>query len=132
MNTRTPTPMDEPSAPAPPADPRGLPLARYCARLADARKARDIVVLYVEKLIGITDYFVIVTARSARHCHAIADELVQELKHAGLKHIRRDAFGRARWTLLDLGTVVVHVFQEDARRFYDLELLWGDADRVAW
>ena len=132
MCARPPTPEDDPDAIAPPPDPRGLPLARYCAQLAEARKAGDIVVLYVEKLIGITDYFVIMTGRSARHCHAIADELVAKAKHAGVKHVQRDAHGRSRWTLVDLGTVVVHIFQEDARRFYDLELLWGDADRVAW
>ena len=88
--------------------------------------------LYVEKLIGITDYFVIVTGRSNRHIHMLADDLVRRLKDSGCKGIHRDAHGRSRWILLDLGDVVVHLFEKDARSFYDLELLWGDADRIDW
>jgi len=116
-------------------EPKGLTgaeLAKFCARLADDRKASDIVVLYVEKLIRITDYFVIATGRSNRHVHMLADELVHRLKDAGRKNIRRDAHGRSRWTLIDLGDVVVHLFEKDARSFYDLELLWGDADQIDW
>lgn len=110
----------------------GAELAKFCARLADDHKASDIVLLYVEKLIGITDYFVIATGRSNRHVHMLADELMRRLKETGRKNIRCDSHGRSRWILVDLGDVVVHLFEKNARTFYDLELLWGDADRIDW
>ena len=88
--------------------------------------------MYVEKLITITDYFVILSGRSQRHIRTMAADLVEALKGAGVRNVRLDAYGKSRWILIDVGTVVVHIFQEAARRFYDLELLWGDADHVAW
>ena len=112
--------------------PGGLELAQLCARVADDKKASDIVVLDVEKVFGITDYFVIMTGRSGRHIRMLADEIVHEARRQGVRQIRREVRGSARWALADLGTVVVHVFESEARRFYDLELLWGDAPRVDW
>ncbi|MFH0965189.1 MAG: ribosome silencing factor [Planctomycetota bacterium] len=111
---------------------RGLELARLCAGVLDEKKALEISVLHVEELIGITDYFVIASGRSGRHIRAAADEVLRRVREAGVKAVRRETHGRARWMLLDLGTVVVHVFEPEARRFYDLELLWGDAEKVDW
>jgi len=83
-------------------------------------------------LIAITDYFVIFTGRSRRHIRTMADDLVHAAKTAGVRNVRLDAYGKSRWVLIDLGTVVVHMFEQEARRFYDLELLWGDADHIDW
>jgi len=96
------------------------------------KKASDIVVLDVGEVFGIADYFVIATGRSGRHIRMLADEIVHEARREGVRQIRRDVRGSARWALVDLGTVVAHVFEREARRFYDLDLLWGDAPRVDW
>lgn len=83
--------------------------------------------------LGIADYFVIVTARNARHAQAIAADIEYEMKHRGRPRLHAAGLGAEnRWVLLDFGDVVVHVFVADAREFYALEDLWGDAPRVAF
>ncbi len=83
--------------------------------------------------LGIADYFVIISARNPRHAQAIAQELDYEMKHRGRLRLHAAGFGQEnRWVLLDFGDVVVHVFIAEARAFYALEDLWGDAPRVAF
>jgi ribosome-associated protein len=107
-------------------------LALTIARFLDQKLATDIAVLDVSGPLVITDYFVIATVRSARQGLAIARELDASMKHQG--HRRRNPSNldgdEPTWVLRDYDDVVVHLFQAEARAFYDLESLWADAPRV--
>ena len=108
-----------------------LEFARDLAQLAHQKQGHDIVILDVVEALGIADYFVIVSARNARHAQAIAAELEYEMKHRGRPRLHAAGTGAEnRWVLLDFNDVIVHVFVEEARAFYALESLWGDAPRV--
>ena len=112
--------------------PEGLDLARLCARLASDRRATDVVLLDLGDLSPVTSYFVVATGRSTRQIGGIADEIVRTVKHQGRLPFGVEGRGEARWVLIDLSEVVVHLMSEDARNFYDLEMLWGDAEKIAW
>ncbi len=103
-------------------------LADLAGRVAGDKKARDVILLDISKISVIADYFVIFSGGSSIHVQAIAGEIVKKVKEMfnGLTP-RMEGFREGRWILLDYGDVVIHVFQEDERRFYNLERLWGDA-----
>ena len=101
--------------------------AIIAARAADEKKATDIVVQNVGELIGVTDYFVIVTATNNRQVHAIIDAVEEaERLQAKIKPLHREETRDGSWELLDYGSIVVHVFQPEARDYYRLEDLWND------
>lgn len=105
--------------------------ALIAARAADEKKATDILVQDVRELVGVTDYFVIVTAANNRQVNAIVDEIEEQLrKNAGEKPLHRENTRDGSWELLDYGAYVVHVFQPETREFYRLESLWNDAPVV--
>lgn len=79
------------------------------------------------ELLGITDYFVLCSARNDRQLGTVADEIQQRLKQEGHAPRRREGAKDTGWMLLDYGVVVVHAFSEEQRRYYDLERLWSDA-----
>ena len=87
------------------------------------RKAAAVLVFNLTELTTLTDYFVLTTARSDRQARAIADAVLEKLGPA----LSVEGMDTANWILMDYGDVVFHVFQEEARRFYALERLWGDA-----
>lgn len=102
--------------------------ALIAARAADEKKATDIMVQEVADLIGVTDYFVIVTARNNHQVDAIIDAIEEDLRQkASMKPLAREVSKDGSWSLLDFGSVVVHVFQPDTRDYYRLEQLWNDA-----
>ena len=102
--------------------------AIIAARAADEKKATDIIVQNVGELIGVTEYFIIVTASNNRQVKAIIDEVEEaERKQAGIKPLHREETRDGSWELLDYGSIVVHVFQPETREFYRLEALWNDA-----
>ncbi|HEU4338858.1 MAG TPA: ribosome silencing factor [Planctomycetota bacterium] len=107
-------------------------LAVACARIADDKKASDIVVLDLRKLNGITDYFVICSALNDRQSRAIAEEVAMDMKRKGLRAFGVEGHRGAPWILEDFGDFVLHVFRENHRKFYDLESLWADAPRIKW
>jgi ribosome-associated protein len=107
---------------------RGDALA--AARAAASKQAEDIVILDVQGLIVITDYFVICSASSDRHVRAVVDEVERALRDRERKPVRREGETEGRWVLLDYVDLVVHVFAEAEREFYDLARLWRDAPRV--
>jgi len=118
-------------------------LALLCARIADDRKGERILVLKMTDLLAVTDYFVIASGNNRRHVQAIADEIGRTLKkrdlrclsmegHAEAPLVPRSSGSEGTWVLLDYGDVVVHVFDEGTRAFYDLEHLWADAPRARW
>ncbi len=87
----------------------------------------------MEKLLGITDAFVVTSGSNPRQVRSIRDEIERQLKLAGAgKPLAVEGLDDARWVLMDYGDFLVHVFLEETRQFYDLEHLWGDAPRWAW
>ncbi|HHX94944.1 MAG TPA: ribosome silencing factor [Clostridia bacterium] len=104
--------------------------AVLAAREAVERKAKDVVVIDLRNLSPVTDYFVICSGDSDIQVQSIARHLKEKLKGAGLDLLRMEGFQDAQWVLMDFGDVVVHVFYQEARAFYSLERLWGDAPRV--
>ena len=94
------------------------------------KKALDVTVLDLREIASFTDYFVIATGANRRQVQAISDEVVEQLKHSGTRAARVEGYQTAEWILVDYGDFVVHVFDEKARRFYDLERLWREASRV--
>ena len=113
-----------------PGDSRDLAVA--AARAAAEKQATDVVILDVRELIVITDYFVIATGSTDRQVKTIVEEVEKSLRDHGEKPIRREGEDTHRWILLDYVDVVVHVFAEEERGFYDLERLWRDAPVVGW
>jgi ribosome-associated protein len=99
---------------------------------ADRRKAIDPVVLDVNKLTIICDCFIILTGRSLTHIEALADGIVEGCEEYDIFPTRKTAVKDAKWVVLDYGDVVVHILAEDARRFYDLEGLWSDAETLVF
>jgi ribosome-associated protein len=91
-----------------------------------------VIILEVRELIVITDYFVIASGATERHVRTIADEIEKVLGGAGSRPIRREGVSEGRWALLDFADIVVHVFTEEDRAYYELERLWKDAPRVAF
>ncbi len=123
-------------APARPAEPAerpdpARPRALEVARAGLAKKAEDVLVLDVRGLTSYADYFVLMTADSDRQAGAIADNVDQVLKQQGATKVGVEGYESGRWILIDYGDVVAHVFNRDARGFYDLEGLWADAPRFA-
>jgi ribosome-associated protein len=111
---------------------RALELARDCARMAEENRARDIQLLDLRQSTPLFDYFVIITAPSRRQANAIISEIDHEMKQRQELKIGIEGSEEGRWTLIDYGDFVVHVFSEDAREFYAIEDIWGDAPRLEW
>ena len=107
-------------------------LAIDMARLAQDRNCTEIVVLDLRGVSPTTDYFVIATGSSDRQMISVAEEMAQISKAAGNKAYRVSGRESGKWVLLDFVDVVVHLFDQAHRRFYDLELIWGEAPRVEW
>ena len=105
----------------------GAALADRVAQIASDRKAADIRVLDVRSLLSYTDYLVICTGNTERQTKAIHDAIHQELKKGGLLPRRVEGEREARWILLDYLDCVCHIFTPEARSFYRLEQLWGEA-----
>jgi len=108
-----------------------LELARHCAEVALDKKCEDVLLLDVRQRTVIADYFLVATARNRRQMRAVAEGIAKEAGKRGGKRRQVEGTGAEKWALLDLGDVVVHVFDPQARTFYDLESLWADAPRVA-
>ena len=94
------------------------------------KKAIDTVVLDLREIASFTDYFVITSGANERQVQAISDEVFETMKKAGTPAARVEGYKAAEWILLDFGDFIFHVFDEKARRFYDLERLWRESRRV--
>ena len=103
------------------------------AQAAASKLAADTVILDVEKVLGITDAFVVTSGTNRRQVLTIAEEVETQVKAAGgPAPLRTEGRTDAQWVLLDYGDFVVHVFLDEVRRYYDLERLWADAPRWQW
>jgi ribosome-associated protein len=97
---------------------------------AGEKKAIEPVVLDLREIASFTDYFVIVSGANERQVQALSDAIYETLKKAGEPAVRVEGYKTAEWILLDYGDFVVHVFEQKARKFYDLERLWRESKRV--
>ncbi|KQW05823.1 MAG: ribosome silencing factor [Microterricola sp.] len=108
-----------------------IELLQVAARAADSKGGTDLVALDVTQPLPLTDIFFLVTGNSERNVVAIASEVEDELIRAGAKPLRREGRSEGRWALLDFGDLVVHVFHEEERGYYQLERLWKDCPVVS-
>lgn len=100
-----------------------------CAALALDKKALDVKILEIGKLSSIADYLVLATGRSDKQAQAIADSVKQGMKKFG-KALDIEGVSEGKWIVIDYGDVIVHIFQEDIRRYYNLDELWEAAPHV--
>ena len=125
------TDSEKPETPAADGDNRSLQLATAAAQVIEDNKGRDICILDMRHLTPIFDYFVIGTGGSRRQLHAMSEEIDDKLeKEMGDRRMGREGYDESRWILLDYGTVVCHLFDEETREYFQLEQLWGDAKKV--
>ena len=108
------------------ASDRARELVIAAAAAADAKQAVDPVALDVSGTLPLTDVFLLVSGRNERNVQAIAGEIEDKLHELGVKRLRREGESEGRWMLLDFGDIVVHVFHEEDRLYYQLERLWRD------
>ncbi len=106
--------------------------AFLAAREADELKARDIVILDVRAFPALAEYFVICTGETKRHLRGIADRLEKAADENDVAVHHAEGYGMARWILMDLNNIVVHIFDAVTRDYYELERLWGDAPQVPY
>jgi ribosome-associated protein len=113
------------------ADP--LSLARIAARAADDKKGSDIVVFAVGDVLAITEYFVITSASNRRLVRTLVDEIEQAVRdRLGRSPLRMEGVTEQQWVLIDFGDVVVHVFTDEIRAYYEIERLYRDVPKVDW
>lgn len=120
--TKTPLPAPRRSAAA-----ATRATARKVAAFALEKKAVEITVMDVRKVTDVTRFFVVCSGQSSTQVKAIADHLIDSCRESGLEIYHVEGYDSLRWVLIDLVDIVVHVFQPDVRRYYQLERLWGDA-----
>lgn len=108
----------------------GLEKALFCTHHALDRKAYDLELLDVAKVTSVADYFLICTGRSDTQVRAIAQHIEESLAAEGIRPLALEGYARGQWVLMDYGDVVVHIFYQPIRGFYDLEGLWLKAPRV--
>lgn len=106
-------------------------LALEAAKIAKERHCTDTIVLDLKGKSPATDYFVIATGTSGQQIRSIADEIAKVAKKNGQSLFGRAGYEQGKWVLLDFVDVVIHIFDEEYREYYDLELLWGDAEKLA-
>jgi ribosome-associated protein len=111
---------------------KALEHARACARVADDNRARDILLLDLRQSTPLVDFFVIVTTASRRQSRATASEIDHAMKQLGERKLGIEGSEEGRWTLIDYGDFVVHIFSPEGRAYYGLEEIWGDASQLDW
>ncbi len=104
--------------------------ALLLSRFALEKKAYDLILLEVRGITSIADYFIICSGRSDRQVQSIAQGIEEKLSEMGILLISMEGFSRGQWVLMDYSDVIVHIFYQPVREFYDLEGLWSHAPRV--
>jgi ribosome-associated protein len=105
-------------------------IAQTCALKCLEKKAENVVILDLEDKSSVADFFVVASGFSDRQVSTIAEHVSDELRALGLKPLSEEGLVDGRWALIDFGPVIVHVFQDHLRDFYNLEMLWQDAPRT--
>lgn len=107
-----------------------LELAAKAAVVLDSKKAKDLKIIGIRDVSILADFFVLATGTSSTHVKALADETEFQLEESGFRPGHKEGYRSNSWVLLDYGNVVVHVFTEESRKFYDLDRLWQDGEIV--
>lgn len=107
-------------------------LAIMAAKTANELNCKDIMVLDLQGKSPATSFYVIATGTSDRQMRTVADEISEGARELGHQRFGRAGYEQAKWILLDYVDVVVHIFSNDYREFYNLEMLWGDAEKINW
>jgi len=94
------------------------------------KKAKDVLILGLKNLTIIADYFVICSGESTTHVRAVAEGVEERATRAGIKPLGTEGLPYSHWVLIDYGDVIIHIFEEETRAFYDLERLWIDAESI--
>jgi ribosome-associated protein len=102
----------------------------FCAQAALEKKAFDITILELKKASSLTDYFIICSGRSDRQVQAIAQSIEEKMGEQGIHPLGEEGMREGRWVLVDYDDVVIHIFYDQVRRYYDLEGLWIEAPRI--
>ena len=105
-------------------------IAAIAAHALEEKKAKDVKILKTAEQTVLADYFVICNGTSSTHIKALVDEVDKQLSEAGEPPIRREGLRSDIWVLMDFGCVIVHVFTDEARKFYNLERLWSDSQEI--
>lgn len=105
-------------------------IAEEAVKALNAKQAKDVTLLRTSDVTVLADYFVICTATSSTHVKTLTDEVDKVLSEQGEPPLRREGYRGGGWILLDFGCVIVHIFQQEMREFYNLEHLWSDAEEV--
>ncbi len=105
-------------------------MAELIMKTLDGKMARDLKLLRVTDVTVLADYFVICTATSTTQIKTLADEVEAAVESNGESKLHREGYRGGGWVLIDFGCVVVHLFMEEAREFYNLERLWADAEEI--
>lgn len=105
-------------------------LAEIAVKALDSKKGKEIRLIRIDKITTLAEYFVICTGTSNTQINALGDEVEKELTEKGEEPLHREGYRGGTWVLLDYGCVVVHVFNDEARKFYSLEHLWADGEEV--
>ena len=106
-------------------------ITNVAAKALEDKKAQNIKILKTAEQTVLADYFVICNGTSSPHIKALVDAVDKALSEAGEPPIRREGLRSDIWVLMDFGSVIVHIFTDEARKFYDLERLWSDAEAVS-
>ena len=118
------------TAPASLSHAKSHELAIAIIKILDAKKAHNIRLLHVESKTIITDYFIICSGTSRTQIKALADEVDAKIEEAGAPALHKEGQNEGTWILLDFASVIVHIFNSETRRFYNLEKLWNDAEEI--
>jgi ribosome-associated protein len=105
-------------------------MANKAVEILKDKKAKDIKLLDIHELSTIADYFLIATGNSSTQVQAMCDELEEKMDKEGYKMHHKEGFRNGRWVLLDFGNIVIHLFHDEERKFYNLERLWVDAKSI--
>lgn len=114
------------------ADLTAREMLSLAGREALERKIGDMTVLDLRGLCSYTDFLLVVTAMSSRQVHAVAEHIRRRASKQGLKPLAMEGERGGRWTILDYGPLIIHVFLDEVRDYYDLEGLWSDAPAYTW
>jgi len=107
-----------------------LEKAKKIGEIIDNKKGEDVSVLKVAGITSITDYYVIATAKNTIHAKSLCDEIEEKMRKSDIQPRNIEGYQSAMWILMDYDNVIVHIFYEETRKFYDLERLWMDAERI--
>lgn len=113
--------------------PEALRIATIAAKAADEKQATDVTVLDVGEILAITDLFVVTSAGNKRQVRTISDAITDAVRReTGRSPLSSEGVSQQQWILIDYGSVVVHIFDDETRRFYEIERLYQDVPAVSW